>query len=84
MSPSELKNVLDGTNCVSAYPKLTLAGICRGGDVQCTHEVIRFGEQGLDFRRHSGSSAVWLLVCKVVKAVTVCEIPMGAVLNQLT
>lgn len=53
-SSSGLMNVLNGTTCVSFYPKLTLAGICRGGDVQCTHEVIQFEEQGLQFRRHSG------------------------------
>lgn len=51
---SGLMNVIDGLDCVSFYPKLTLAGICRGGDIQFKHEETRFDEQGLDFRRNSG------------------------------
>lgn len=59
-SSSGLMNVMDGVNCVSFYPKLTLRGICRGGDVQYLHEVARFGEQGLEFRRDSGA---WAAPC---------------------
>lgn len=55
---SALMNVLDGVDCVSFYPKLTLAGLCRGGDVQYTHEVVRFEEQGLEFIRNSGGGLV--------------------------
>lgn len=57
---SALMNVLDGTNCVSFYPTLTLSGICRGGDIHHAHEVARFGEQGLHFKHHSGE---WAAPC---------------------
>lgn len=51
---SGLMNVLDGTNCFSFYAKLTLAGICRGGDIKCPHEALRIGEQGLEYKGDSG------------------------------
>lgn len=50
---SGLMNVLDGIECVSVYPKLRLVGLCRGGDLQYTHES-RFEEQDLEFKYNSG------------------------------
>lgn len=54
-SSSGLMNVLDGINCISFYSKLTLAGICRGGDIKCPHDVLRIREQGLEYREDSGN-----------------------------
>lgn len=51
---SALMNVLDGIECVSFYPKLTLARLCWGEHGQYTHEESRFEKQDLVFKRNSG------------------------------